>query len=745
MYLLYAFLTILPVGEVPDTLTVYDIAPVTVSASIKHNGLYAEEPLSVSAFTGARLERERVVELKDLSLSVPNFIQADYGSKMTGSLYIRGIGARMEQPAVGLYVDNIPILNKNNYDTDLYDLRRIDVLRGPQGTLYGRNTIGGVIDIHTLSPFDYQGTRLYAGYGNGNTSEVKVSTYHKPSERFAVSIALNHLYSDGFFTNAYDGSAADRVLGEGGRIKTVFRLNPRWTLENTLMANYVKQKGFAYSLYDEATGEVSPIDHNDPCSYERLNITDGFTFRYEGSRLRFSSTTSYQYTDDEMLLDQDFRPASLFTLRQTQTEHAATQEFVLRPNTDGPWQWITGAFGFYKHNRMDAPVLFKRDGIEQLILSNANRGIQMVFPDDELRIEENSFPIESAFKLPVWGASLYHQSSYQTGRWKLTGGIRADYEHTSIDYTNSAVIHYLFTYSMSEYKELPVHMDGDRSKAYFEWMPHLSAVYRLDPGVLYASISRGYKSGGYNTQIFSDVLQNQMMTDLMADLGLYFPGNGEAYNVSEAISYKPEYSWNYEIGAHLGWLGGRLNLDAALFYIDLRDQQLTVFPAGQTTGRMMSNAGHSRSYGAELSLSYRQGRFQTLANYGYTNAKFIDYISGKDDYAGLYVPYVPQHTVSVGCEYRQPLNGRRASHLLFNVSWQGMGKLYWNEANTASQSFYGQLQASATLNMNRFSVSLWGKNLTDTDFNTFYFKSVGNSFVQRGKPLRFGISLNINL
>ncbi len=747
MNFIYALLMLLPVQPEADSLPVHELQQVVVSGSVKHNGRFAEEPLSVSSFTGARLEAQRINEPKDLSFIVPNFMQADYGSKMTSSVYMRGIGARMEQPAVGLYIDNIPILNKNNYDQDLYDLSRVYVLRGPQGTLYGRNTIGGVIDMHTLSPMHYQGTRLHAGYGNANSSELRVSTYQRPSEKFAFSVALNHMYTDGFFTNEYDGSPADRCLSESARVKVIALLDGGWSLENTLFANYVRQKGFAYSLYDEQTGAVSPINHNDPCSYERVNVTDGLTFRYEESRFRFSSTTSYQFTDDDMRLDQDFLPASMFTLRQAQREHAATQEFVFRSHDTGRWQWITGAFGFYKHGNMDAPVTFKRDGIDELILDNANEKIKDYFSSDyEILIEEDSFPIESAFKLPVFGISLYHQSSWQAGRWKFTAGLRADYEHTAIKYSNGAVINYMFTATpdAGDYSALPVRMSGRQSKQFFELMPHLSASFDTGAGIVYASATRGYKSGGYNTQIFSDILQNKMMLDMMADIGVYPDGPG-AYNVDEAISYKPEYSWNYEAGAHLEWLDGRLAVDAALFYIDLRDQQITVFPPGQTTGRMMSNAGRSRSCGAELSISYRAGRFLLAGNYGYTNAKFIEYTSGDNDWSDLYVPYVPQNTVSAMCEYRQPLPWRWADDIVLNVSWQGAGPIYWNEANTATQPFYGLLNASATLNMRKVAVSLWGRNITNTEYYTFYFKSVGNSFVQRGKPLRFGITLDINL
>lgn len=738
-------MSLIPAIAAEDSVKTLEMPKVVVSAPLKHNGYFEDEPLSVSAFDTGFIENKRIGETKDLSLVVPNFFQPDYGSKMTSSIYVRGIGARMDQPSVGLYVDNIPILNKNNYDIDYYDLANLYLLRGPQGTLYGRNTIGGVIDIYTLSPLSYQGTRIHAGYGNGNTSEAKASTYHKLSDDLGIAIALNHRYSDGFFTNRYDGTSADRILSEGGRIKVAYKLRGGWTMQNTLFGNYVNQKGFAYSPYDVETGAVSPIDHNDPCSYERLNITDGLTFRYDGRRFSLSSTTSYQYTDDDMLLDQDFTPASLFTLRQKQREHAVTQEFVLRSNGNSRWQSTSGVFGFYKGLDMDAPVTLKRDGISKFILDPANRGIQMMFPGKELLIVDNTIPINSSFELPVYGASAYHQSSYNAGRWTFTTGIRLDYEHSAIRYDSRSALNYMFTLNMNDYKRLPVEMEGKKSESWFEFMPKASISYGLDAGTVYASVSRGYKSGGFNTQMFSDIMQDRLTSDLMSALGFPHGGSGPGTDIFKTISYKPEYSWNYEAGGHLGLLDERLRLDVAVFYIDLRDQQLTVFPDGQQTGRMMSNAGRSRSIGAELSASYTDDAFDVTASYGYTNAKFKDYVMEGEDYSKKYVPYIPQHTLSFLAGYRLKIGRGKSDDILFNLGWQGAGRIYWNEANTARQKFYGLLSASVRLNAGKLSYTVWGNNLTGTEYNTFYFMSMGNSYVQRGKPRQFGVSVDIKL
>ena len=164
MKLLLALLTL--AGGGPDDLapepvdTLQNIEQVTVVApAAKQTFSLRQQPISSTVLSPAAIERERVLSVKDLSAVVPNFYQPDYGSRMTSSIYVRGFGARIDQPVVGVNVDEIPYLNKNSYDFDLFDIARIEVLRGPQGTLYGRNTIGGQLNIYTLSPLGYSGVR----------------------------------------------------------------------------------------------------------------------------------------------------------------------------------------------------------------------------------------------------------------------------------------------------------------------------------------------------------------------------------------------------------------------------------------------------------------------------------------------------------------------------------------------------------------------------------------------------------
>ncbi len=774
--------------EQPDSLMQVVVNEVYVEGyATKRHYKLEREPISSSVVGESMLSREHILSVKDLSALVPNFFQPDYGSKMTSSIYVRGFGARIDQPVIGVTVDGVPYLNKNNYDFDMLDVARIELLRGPQSTLYGRNTMGGQMNIYTLSPLNYEGARASLEYGSANTFRGKASYYGRSeSGKFGYMVGGYYNRTDGFFENAYNGETVDWGSSSGGRVRLVGRLGRGWELENIAQISYADEGGYAYAKYDAEKGSADKVNYNHPSRYMRMNISDGLILSHAGEKYKFTATTSYQYTHDKMNIDNDFTPEEMFTLIQEQREHAVTEDIVFRTNEgDRRWKWLTGVYGFYKTIDMSAPVSFQQDGISNLILGNMPAMVKQF-------LTINPFDLESDFDIPTYGAAVYHESSLRAGkRWRFTAGLRLDYEKSTMDYDNFSEVIYSFNMpamrpGMSPIdinnKPVVVKMQGKEELDFLEMLPKVAVNFTTGVGDLYATATRGYKAGGFNTQIFSDILQNKMKTALMADamgsMGGMGGGQGgrpsaqaggepsgqpsatPSYDEASVTTYKPEYSWNYEVGGHLKFAKGRVGVDFAAFWIECRDQQLTVFPDGQATGRMMSNAGRSRSRGAEISASWDMLRLMSMshlrltANYGFTHAKFVEYddfvdvvnAEGKAErvevsYAGNYLPYSPQHTASVGLAYSCWIGGRVLDEITVSASWQGAGKIYWNEANTLSQNFYSQLNASLELRKGDFSLGLWGKNLTDTEFNTFYFRSVGNDFISPGKPIRWGISL----
>ena len=170
--LLIFALALLPIGNIAaeevDTLKIVDVEEVLIIAAPKENRKLRELPNAVTLLSQQDMQAAQVNSIKNLTALVPNIFIPDYGSRLTSAVYIRGIGSRINTPSVGLYVDNIPYIDKSAFDFNYSDIERIDVLRGPQGTLYGRNAMGGLIKVHTKSPFSYQGTDFRIGAGTHN-------------------------------------------------------------------------------------------------------------------------------------------------------------------------------------------------------------------------------------------------------------------------------------------------------------------------------------------------------------------------------------------------------------------------------------------------------------------------------------------------------------------------------------------------------------------------------------------------
>ncbi len=725
---------LLAVMAVPDTLSA-----ATVTASFKEGQVAAA---AVTKMGGTALERRTVHSTKDLSALVPNFFQPDYGSHTTSSIYVRGFGSRIDQPVVSMYVDGIPLMNKSSFDFEYLDVASVSVLRGPQGTLYGRNTSGGVIGIRTLSPFDIQGTRASAEWSPAASGRVSVShtSILRPSLGLGISAYASHY--DGDFTNGYDGSVCDAGSSAGLRARLGRQGSVSW--DNILSAAYIDEGGYAYARTDDRTGLSLGVDYNDPCNYRRLTLSDAVTAAWKAWERDFSAAFSWQYLNDDMLLDNDFTSLSLFTLEQRQREHALTLELQARSAGEGPWSHLDGAFLFGKFLNIDAPVLFKRDGIDLLILENANRGIKTVFPGEYLDILENDFTIGSDFHIPAFGVAMFHSSKTEVGDWTLSAGVRLDLEHSTMRYLSSGGMSYLFSLTMDAYKPLESIFKGTESMTSFEILPSLSCAYAFGAGDAYLTLARGHKAGGFNTQIFSDILQNRMMSDMMEDIGMNARDTGGDYDSAAHTRYSPESNWNLELGTRLRPVSG-LSLDVAAFLVECRNQQVTVMPPGNGTGRMMSNAARSRALGLEASGEYSRGDFTFRSSYGMTRARFVDYVYGGGlDYSGKFLPYAPQNTIEASLTYDRAFSRGFVERVTAVAGYRGAGRIWWDEANTLYQPYYSLLDASLSLRHGRFTVSLWGKNLLDESYGTFWFRSVSRSFISMGRPIRVGLKLTIN-
>ncbi|MBQ9312991.1 MAG: TonB-dependent receptor [Bacteroidales bacterium] len=738
-----------------DSLKTFLIDEITVLSDIKTYKSLDTLPFLSNSFNQQYLNQHNVTDFKYFSTVIPSLYIADYGSNITSSIYMRGIGSRIDNSSVGIGIDGIMLLNKNCFDFDYFDFSNIDILRGSQSLLYGMNAMAGVININTLSPFDYQGLKFNAEYSSANTMKAKLSFYKKISDKKAFMIGTNATKTDGFFRNEYNKENVDWSKTFNGRFIFEYKKNEDFKIKNSSFISAIHQGGYAYRRIDTNTFETEKVNYNDFSGYDRFNfINNTSILKREKNKYVFQSLTSLQLNFDKMVLDNDFTQEDYFTLEQKQQDYSLSQEFIVKNDRkNSSWDWTMGTFFFCKYLNMQAPVLFKQTGIQRLILDNINNGMHSVFPQQDVMLfKDDTMLVDNKFKYPRIGGAVYLQSSYKINkRTKIVAGLRFDVERVGLDYESFANVDYLFTGTMTDYAHLYTSLEDNTHKYNSAFLPKISLLYKIKNGNLFASISRGYMTGGYNTQMFADLLQQQMMQDMLKNMGLTpVPGSVmsdiyASYDKNEVINYKPQYMWDYEIGTHLSFLSGRLQTDASLFYMNIQNQQITIFLTPYTNGRMMDNVASSISMGGEFSVSAKIKRLTLVANYGYTRAKFKDYNDNKDNYKNKYLPYYPLNTVSLSANYVWIINSEYIDNINFFATYSGMGKIYFNQTNTLYQKYYNTLNFDIVVRRNQYSLSFFAKNILNTKYNTFYFLSTGRNFVQQGKPIQFGIKFSYTM
>ena len=765
-------------AEAPkDTTRVIDIEEVIVIATPKENNRLRQQPLSATSFSQGDMRNNSVTSVKSLSGLVPNLFIPDYGSKLTTSVYVRGIGSRINTPAVGLYVDNIPFIDKSAFDFNYSDIERIDVLRGPQGTLYGRNTMGGLIRVFTKSPFSYQGTDISLGAATYNNYKASVNHYHRISDKFAFSAGAFYEHEGGFFENvARNNKKTDKGDEVGGRMRAIWLPKDNLKLDFTVNYEYSNQGGYPYQLtnisendiyYQDLKGDLGKVAYNNECGYMRHLLNGGLNLEHQADNFILSSVTGFQYLKDEMNLDQDFTRKNVYTMSQRQNSKTISEEIVLKSKPGRRWQWTTGVSGFYQWLDTEGPVTFHEDGISSLMENNVNGIFKKIkeekpmMPDMSLDITDENILIGGNFKSPMLSTGIYHQSTINDIIFEglsFTAGLRMEYERYWLDYNSNTNINFDFKIAVMPvpFKGLnsSPKVNGNISHDYIQLLPKFALQYDFNKSNnIYASVSKGYRSGGYNIQMFSEIVQGEMINGMIAVLdekshGMVSQMGGDKiphyeFNIQETTMYKPEYSWNYEIGSHMTMFDGRLQADVAAFYMDTHDQQISRF-AASGLGRITVNAGKSRSIGGELALKAQiTDAFSLNGNYGYTHATFTDYVvSDEVNYNGNYVPFVPQHTFNIGGQYIFRMkSGSWLDNIMLNANYKGAGRVYWTEQNNAYQNLYGTLNGRISLNKGNGQIGIWINNALNTKYQAFYFESMNRGFAQMGRPMQIGVDL----
>ncbi|MBR3625952.1 MAG: TonB-dependent receptor [Bacteroidaceae bacterium] len=772
----------------PDTTRTTQLSPALITVSQKEHTPLRSAPISATTISAQTLSEQSLHNIKSAATLVPSLYMPAYGSHLTAATYIRGVGSRSGSPAVGLYVDGIPYLDKTAYDFGFLGIQSIDILRGPQATLYGRGAMGGLIHIHKADPLTTHGTELSL-HGISRTAGYRLAaqTYLHPAKNFAISLGAFHESQRGFFQNTTLQHKADRGANTGLQAQIAYKPTQAWRLGLDINYQYTDENCNPYQIDQDPITNLpqGQITQNYQSNYRRNLLTTGLTIAHTGKHLDLTSITSHQYLDDNLQLDNDFIQQDLFTLHQHQSTNTLTEEIILKSKSHRKWQHTTGLFAAYQDSRTTCPVLFNQDGISflndqmQSIFQNVPHSMSLTFDDVTL-------PFNANFRTPSWNAALYHQSTLKdllVQGLSLTLGLRLDYDRQKLNLNSTTSQPVNYTYTMPQYRvvanlQATPQVSGTVAEDTWQLLPKAALQYNLpeNQGNIYISAAKGYRSGGYNIQNYSDLAQQQLRRNMMLGVQDYIAQLFQRLPIPEAMKeqhtqminsliepqipaqpqpsalyYKPETSWSYELGTHLNFLQNKLQIDASIYLIQTHNLQLSRFTESGF-GRILVNAGRSQNIGGEIEAraSLLKDQLCITAAYGYTHAKFTRYDLGQSngqtiDYTDNRVPFMPEHTLAATVAYRQPIQSFITA-ITLAANLQATGRIYWDEANTMHEPF--NLQTGARISIETeagISLTLWGKNLTDSDTRIFQFTNMGRKLSQSGLPRHFGIDLSVKL
>lgn len=581
-------------------------------------------PVAVTAFSGADLQRLQAVDLTALQGVAPNLnLVQGRGSAASANIFIRGLGQpdalQTFDPAVGIYVDGVYLSRIQGALLNLFDVERIEVLRGPQGTLYGKNTTGGAVSIVSRKP-DLNDVKVEGSAMYGSFEQIVLNGYvNAPliEDKVALSLAGQWDKRDGLVTDPLTGrryNDRDSLTFRG-----ILRTQPLDNLEVLVSGDYNRQRNALTLGYpttplfqtDFALGAV-PLVPAQPYGRYDFQASTSFTGD-EGQRLdhwgvnltanwqltdalTLTSITAWRKLDPKLFIDIDASEAELGDVFVGIDQRQFSQELQLKWDTTR----FSGVFGLFYLN--------------ENIRSN-----QEAFADDLFAL--GGFPLTFLRTIDdeqnTKSYAAFGQATYNfTDRLSATAGLRYTHEKRTYDrftttFSNAAFLDGLaFAFPGS----LPAPFNADNSATFDAWTPSVTLAYKpTEDSQIYASASRGFKSGGFNGR-----------ANGLGDLTQVVDGVPQL-----VTTFEPETVWTYEAGAKASFLDGRVYLAGNVFYSDFRNFQARV-GGGDVAVFPVLNAGQMSIWGAELEAVVKPTRNWTVrSSLGWLDAQYDEFNDGR--------------------------------------------------------------------------------------------------------------------
>ncbi len=734
------------------------IEEIIVTAQKKAENLQ-DVPISIAAVTGAAVEAMQAVNLQGLGNSVPNVqINTFSNTPNTAVFTIRGIGVIEPDPyagnTVGIVVDGVPQYFSMGALLDLFDIDRIEILRGPQGTLFGANTTGGVVNVVNAQPTDKFEGRVKAGYGNYNHLNLQGVINTPLGEGLAARFGISHDKRQGWITNVVDGSDLGR------RNVTIFRGALKYSaggFDATLSGEYDRARnGAPVVIAGNLPGEAEYVPagflnmYQSPCepAGSRCNAPNKYFGAHSGVPDKsnmdtyrgtltinardtavgdITSITAYKYHKLLEFTDQDGTPVFLIDTRRPTSGWQFSQELRTNVKINDAIELLVGGFylkDHYKH-RQDLRIEFAGGVTYDL----ATGGITKGFP--------GFFQVNSQ-EQDNWSASLFAQTYIDlTDALRLQAGIRYAHEKTSMlaSTLSSASVTGVSTFDGTSPDGTPnaaipanSAIPGPRSESWNNVGWKIGLDYKInDKTMLYGYWARGFKSGGFTGRI-----------GIPEDVG----------------PYNPEKVDTFEVGLKAETLDRRLRANLAAFYTNYRDMQLAQIyflgsGANLRQGNTILNAAKSTIKGIELELTAAPVDGLTITGSGsYLSAKYKDFpfllpSGSTTQLKGERLQNAPKWSFASNIAYQFPLSGELEARAQLSYTYTSE-KLLTSIVDTRRASIQPMNLVNANFDIivsENMEVGVWATNLFDNRYINSVFDSPGTlGLTNYYPPRQYGIS-----
>jgi iron complex outermembrane recepter protein len=662
-------------------------------------------PVSITALSSRDIDAYRLWADRDLKGIVSNLYAADPGDGRN-VISIRGITSTSYDPAVVTYVDGVPQFTLDTYIPQLFDIDHIDVLKGPQGTLYGRNAMGGVINIITKKPDDQIHAALELSEGSYGLQRYTLQ-FSSPlvTQKLFLGAAVLYEGSNGFYTNDYTSSHYDKQHRFADNIYLKYLLNPQWSFTLNLKNLWNRNQG-AFPLNPSIGSAFAKPYHLDQNAIGEMvdnTLNTSLMIRHTGSKMEFSSLTAYQsnYRYYENPVDGDFSPLDIISIvndygKPWNKVDVWTEELRLSSPSAflSPLKWAAGSYLFLQKSPNKQGVHF-----------GADAGLAGS-PD-------SNYTIINTTKIKNEGLAFYGQLEYTlSGKFIVAGGLRYDYQQSNAEVSGL----YLPDGSPNGF---PTQADTSGKTSFRALSPMLSFSYQPNANAhIYASYSRGYRTGGL-TQLSTDPTQPPL-----------YP-------------YQPEYGNNYELGLKSNYLNNRFHGNLAVFYSTVQDVQVPtlILPDAIT---VIKNAGglESKGFEAELQGLVLTGLEMTY-HLGYTHATFtsgeLSSNGNTVDLDGKRQVFTPDQTSMLAVQYSRHIS-KWINSFFIRGEWYYFGKQFFDLSNQQLQTSYQLLNASAGFAIGPIAASFWFRNMTSTQFIAYAYDF---GAARLGDPFTYGVSMKV--